>query len=64
MTAKNPRPGLALEQQENLDKIKSLLRYAVKKIWKIERESIVVKGRILAIEKKLKAPTVPGENQS
>jgi hypothetical protein len=55
---------LALEQQENLDKIKNLLRYAVKKIWKIERESIAVKGRILAIEKKLKDPTVPGENQS
>jgi hypothetical protein len=55
---------LAPEQQENLDKIKGLLRYAVKKMWKIERESIAVKGRILAIEKKLKAPTTPKENQS
>jgi hypothetical protein len=63
LTAKTSRPTWTPGQQEHLNKIKNLLRYAVKKLWKIEKESISLKGLILAVEKKLEAPAPPKESQ-
>lgn len=64
MTVKNPRPTWTPGQREHLNKIENALRYAVKKALYSKLELVAVKGRILAIEKKLEAPATPKENQA